>query len=199
MGRRSLMVGAGAMLMATFSACSSRDNAAPDTSGMAAMATPAQDTGMGPMPGMDHTPARDADQEFTRMMIDHHWGMIVMSDSVLARNPPADVRADAEMMRSMQRAELQQMTGMLKADYAEDKMPMIMPSSTRMIRDITSKTGGEAGKAFRENVIAHHEEAIKMIDDYMARLVKPAIRQMAATMKKDQAREIAELKSKLAR
>lgn len=181
-------------------ACTRQDAATTDTTQTAvAPAAGAADTGMSAMPGMDQSPAKDADQEFVRMMVDHHEGMIAMSDSLIAKNPPADVKADAEKMRSKQKTEQQQMTAMLKTDYAEDKMPMVMSSNASMISDVASKTGADAGKAYRENTIKHHEEGIKMIDDYMSRLTKPAVKQMAAKMKDDQTREIAELKSKLAK
>ena len=157
---------------------------------------------MGSMSGMDHSamtsaPAKDPDQEFVRMMVDHHQGLIALADTALAMKPSEHIRMDAREMSQKQRAEQKKMIAMLKADYGEDKMPMIMPSNAAMISEVASKAGKELDKTFRKTVIAHHEEALKMVDDYMPKFTKPAVRTMATKMKADQQKEIAELKSEL--
>ena len=184
-------------------ACSKSESNASDTGqAMTGEASGPADTAMGSMAGMDHsamtsTPAKDADQEFVRMMVDHHQGMIVLADTALARNPSAQVRTDAREMRQKQLAEQKKMIDMLKRDYAEDKMPMVMASNARMISDVSSKTGADLDRTFRSNVIAHHEEALKMVRDFEPRFTKPAVRTMATKMKADQTKEIAKLKSQM--
>lgn len=185
-------------------ACSKSDSNAADTGqAMTGAASGPADTAMGSMAGMDHSamtssmPARDADQEFVRMMVDHHQGMIVLADTALARNPSAQVRTDAREMRQKQLAEQKKMIDMLKRDYAEDKMPMVMASNARMISDVSSKTGADLDRTFRSSVIAHHEEALKMVRDFEPRFTKPAVRTMATKMKADQTKEIAKLKSQM--
>ena len=195
---RNSMMGLIAAAALTTIACTKSEMPA-DTAQTAQVAPAVADTGMAAMPGMATTPAKDADQEFLRMMVDHHEGMVAMSDTALGKNPPADVRTDAEKMKAKQKSEQEKMSTMLKSDYGEDKMPMVMPSNSQMISDVASKNGADAGKAYRENTIKHHEEGIKMIDDFMARLTKPALKQMAAKMKQDQTREIGELRAKLAK
>ena len=182
-------------------ACSKQDAAPQDT---AAVSSQAADTGMGSMSGMDHstmtsTPARDADQEFVRMMVDHHQGMIVMADTAIARNASPPVRQAATMMKQKQAAEQKTMLDMLKSDYGEDKMPMVMPSNVQMIAAVASKSGSDVDRSFRENVIAHHEEALKMISDYEPRFTKATVRTMAARMRSDQQKEITKLRSELGR
>jgi uncharacterized protein (DUF305 family) len=181
-------------------ACGKADSGATDTSQPAptVSAVPA-DTGMS---GMDHsamtsTPAKDADQEFVRMMVDHHQGLIVMSDTAIARNASPAVRQEATTMKQKQAAEQKTMLDMLKSDYGEDKMAMVMPSNAQMIAEVASKSGADVDRTFREKVIAHHEEALKMISDYETRFTKPGVRSMAAKMKSDQQKEIAKLRSEL--
>jgi len=194
----------GSLLLATLvvSACKKADSGAADTSHpVTSMASPA-DTSMNSMSGMDKssmstTPAKDADQEFIRMMVDHHQGLIVLADTALALNASEHTRMDAREMSGKQRVEEKQMIDMLKNDYGETKMPMILPSNAQFISELASKTGKDLDKTFKEKVIAHHEEAIKMIDDYTPKFTKPAVRAMAAKMKKDQQAEIADLKSEL--
>lgn len=184
-------------------ACSKSESNASDTGqAMSGAASGPADTAMGSMAGMDQsamtsTPAKDADQEFVRMMVDHHQGMIVLADTALARNPSAQVRTDAREMRQKQLAEQKKMIDMLKRDYAEDKMPMVMASNARMISDVSSKTGADLDRTFRSNVIAHHEEALKMVRDFEPRFTKPAVRTMATKMKADQTKEIAKLKAEM--
>lgn len=179
----------------SFLACSRTDRALPDTT-QAAMGPPA-DTGMAAMPAMDRTPAKDADQEFVRMMVDHHQGLIALADTALSKNPSEHIRADATEMKQKQGAEQQMMIAMLKSDYGEDKVPMIMPNNADMISKVASTSGTGLDRVFREQVIAHHEEALKIISDYESKLTKPPVQAMAAGMKSDQQKEIAELKSEL--
>ena len=58
----------------------------------------------GAMAGMQKTPARDADQEFLRMMVDHHQGMLEMADTALKKTASSRVRAEATSMRAAQTA-----------------------------------------------------------------------------------------------
>jgi uncharacterized protein (DUF305 family) len=185
-------------------ACGRSDTATTDTSALKTGTVAQMDTGMGSMSGMDHskmamTPARDADQEFLRMMVDHHQGLIVLSDTTLAKNPSQAVASEARELRQKQAAEQKDMSDMLKADYSEDKMPMVMPSNERMIAQVASTDRSNVDSVFREKVIAHHEEALKMIADFEARFAKPAVRTMAMKMKSDQQKEIAKLKAQLGR
>ena len=199
LGTASLVVG----LVILGSACSKSDSGSRDTATATTATTPvAGDTTSGSMAGMDHsamtnTPAKDPDQEFVRMMVDHHEGVIAMADTALSKNPSQSVRAEATKMKEKQAAEQKQMIDMLKSDYAEDKMPMLMPSNAQMIAQVASKSGADLDKTFRQQVIAHHEEGLKMIADYESKLTKPAVRTMTTRMKSDQQKEIAELKAKL--
>lgn len=152
---------------------------------------------MGTMAGMQSPPARDADQEFLRRMVDHHQGMVEMADTALRKAATPRVKADATKMRAMQKEEQRKMTEMLKSQYGEDKMPMVSRDNASMIAMLSGATGTAFDRQFREHVIMHHEEAIKMIDQYSSRLTNPELKQMAGKMKADQTREIAELRKEL--
>lgn len=195
--RDAFAIAVGAVLLT--GACGRPDTAVSDTA-QAAAATTMSDTGMA---GMDHStmamPARDPDQEFVRMMVDHHQGLIDMADTALARNPSEQVRNEAREMRQKQSAEQKRMIDMLKAQYGEDKMPMVMPSNAAMISEVASKSGRDLDRTFREKVIAHHEEALRMVADYQPRFTRPEVRSMAAMMKADQEKEIVELRAELAK
>ncbi len=191
------------LVIAAAAACTKTGESARDTTAAVAT-TPAEtgmpamkDTSMSGMPGMNSTPAKDADQEFLRMMVDHHQGLIAMADSARIKSASAHIRNDAKTMQTKQAAEQKKIQAMLRSDYNDEKMPMIMPSNASMLAAASGKTGADYDRQFRENVIAHHEEALKMIDDFNPRFTRPAVKQMAAKMRADQSREIAELKKEL--
>lgn len=129
-------------------ACARSDTAATDTS-MSAMTSPNSDTGMAAMEGMSSTPARDADQELLRMMVDHHEGLIVIADSAL-RKGSEEVKTDAVEMRERQRTEQRTMISMLKSEYNDDKMAMMMPDNKSLLAAAASKTGSAYDRQFRE-------------------------------------------------
>lgn len=173
--------------------CAKGDEAATDTSAAAA-ATTAPDSGMG---GMNRPAARDADQEFLRMMADHHEGMIQMGNAAMTKGSTPAVQGDAHMMHTMQMDEQKKMMGMLQTSYGESPMPMLMPSNKAMMDALGTKTGPDYDRAFYLNVIAHHEEAVKMVNDMMPKLANTEVKQMAQMMKDHQVKEIAALKKKV--
>ena len=176
--------------------CAKSDRPATDS----AAATPPADSamgGMGGMAGMTRPPAKDADQEFLRMMSDHHEGMVQMGMAAMTKGSTPAVQGEAHAMHTKQVAEQKQMADMLQARYGDSTMPMLMPSNKSMMESMQGKSGAEYDRAFYESVIAHHGEAIKMVDDMMPKLVNADVKKMAATMKADQTREIAELKKKI--
>lgn len=180
------------LLALTLIACAKKDSQDVDT---ASAVAGAPDT-MAAMPGMATTPARDANQEFLRMMVDHHQGMLQMTDTAL-KKAGAEVRAEATKMRAAQRAEQQRMLAMLNAQYGENKMPMVTAGNESMITMLSGASGAAFDRQFREHVIMHHQEAIKLVDQFLPRLTNAELRQMAEKMKADQTREIAELRKKL--
>lgn len=176
----------------TLFGCATKDSQTADS---ATAASGSADT-TAPMPGMESTPARDANQEFLRMMVDHHQGMLQMADVALKKATSAEVRSEATKMRAAQTAEQRKMLGMLKAQYGEDKMPMVAPSDASMITMLSGASGAAFDRQFREHVIMHHQDAIKMVDQSLPRLTNAELKQMAEKMKTDQTREIGELRKK---
>lgn len=180
------------LLALTLIACAKKDSQDVDTA--TAMAG-APDT-MAAMPGMATTPARDANQEFLRAMVDHHQSLLQMADTA-QKKAGAAVRAEATKMRTAQRAEQQKMLDMLNAQYGENKMPMVTPGDASMLTMLSGASGAAFDRQFREHVIMHHEQATKLVDQSLPRLTNAELKQMAEKMKADQTREIAELRKKL--
>ena len=200
--RRAARLSIATFALLAAAACGGDGGEGADT-GSAAGATTAAATDS--MAGMDHsnmqgmntTPAKDADQEFLRMMVDHHEGLTEMLDPALEKATSATAKQDAKKVHDKQHQEQERMIAMLQSSYNETKQPMIMPSNKPMVDDLkNSQPGAAYDKKMYEHVIMHHEEGIKMINDLLPRLTKPDVRQMAEKMKADQQKEIEEFRRK---
>lgn len=194
------------LALSTLAACGggANDESASDTAAATSTAAAATDTAGGSMdhsnmPGMNMPPARDADQEFLRMMTDHHEGLIKMMDPAMEKASTSTAKADAKKLHDKQHEEQEQLIGMLKSSYDETKQPMVMPSSQQMVDDLANTSAGPAyDKKMYGHVIMHHQEGIKMMNDFQPRLTKPELKQMVEKMKADQQKEIEEFRRKSA-
>lgn len=179
--------------------------AAPAAGTAGAAATPAgPDTAMAgmahsQMAGMNRSAPKDSNQAFLRMMSDHHQGLIVMADSAQGRLQAADAKAKAREMEQKQTREQQQILTMLRRQYQDSITPMVMPSNRAMLDSVVrAAPAGEVDRVFYRQVIAHHREAIQMVDQMQSHL-KGEVRSMAQRMRADQQREIQELERKAAK
>lgn len=198
-------VGRGVLALALFgilavTGCAGGDDGAADT----ASAPMASDT---PMAGMDHSnmagmanrpPAKDADHEFLRGMVDHHAGVIEMSTAAMTKASLPPTQADAHRVHTAQDQGTKDMIAMIQRDYGETVTPQVMPSNRTMMEALQSKSGAEYDRTYYTTVVQHHREGVQMIDQFLPRLTKPAVRQMAEKMKAEQLREITEFEQKAA-
>lgn len=152
-----------------------------------------QDTAMGDMSGMDHT--SNPDQQFLRMMSDHHLGILLMAHD--AEKKGRAVKSAAQKIDSAQDAELNKMVAMLETDFNDKYAPKVTPENQVMAEALKQKTGAAYDTTFRQNVIQHHQQALQMVDRFLPKLTRPDLKKMAEKMKADQTREIAEFKRKL--
>lgn len=167
-----------------------------DSTGPATASAPDTIGGIAPGMTMSETPARDADQGFMRKMVDHHEGMIQMAQPAIDRGS-VSVQADAQKLLEKQSSELAEMREMLKAKYQDGHMPMVMPENKAMTDSVAALSGTALNRSFRSMTIMHHEEGIKMMEDFGPRLADPKLRAMSAKMKADQQKEVADFKNKL--
>ena len=139
----------------------------------------------------------DADRDFLRMMSDHHKGLIAIVHPTLDKKENLAVKGDAAKMDKKQDAEIEKMITMLDKQYKDTYTPSVMPDNQRMVDELKGKSGAEYSRTFLKNVIAHHQQAVKMIDEYLPKAKSPQVKSMAQKMKSDQTREIAEFQKKL--
>jgi uncharacterized protein (DUF305 family) len=165
------------------------DDASRDT----AAAGTAADTGMA---AMQRGSAKDADHEFLRRMSDHHEGLIQMATQAMSRASSSATQSEAHQLHQKQQQERDQMVGMIRTAYGETHTPSVMPAHRAMNDSLQQKSGAEYDRDFYRHVVMHHREGVRMIDEFLARLTRPDVRQMAEKMKADQTREIAEFERK---
>ena len=85
-----------------------------------------------------------------------------------------------------------------KTQYGENKVPIALPSDASMVTTLAGASGAAFDRRFREQVIMHHEEAIKMVDRFLPRLKNPElVSRWRKKMKRDQTTQIAELRKEL--
>ena len=205
---RALTLLSVAMLCA---ACASnKDNSQADTAS-AGRATDSASGAMGGSQGMtgmqhDSTAATsgmsamsgNADQDFLRMMSDHHKGLIEMAHGV-KDHKSSGVTDVATKLDTKQDKELDQMVTTLERDFKDQYSPKVMPDNQRMNDELKAKTGADFDRTFLQNTIMHHQQAIKMVDEYLPKSKNAAVKQMAEKMKSDQTREITELQQRVAK
>lgn len=152
-------------------------------------------SGMQGMANMTGNP----DQDFLRMMSDHHKGLILIAHMTKDRKEGGTAAADATKLDTKQDKELDHMVSMLEKDFKAPYAPKVMPEHQAMADSLKSKTGKDYDRAFYQNVVKHHQEAIKMVDDYLPKAKNAMVKQMAEQMKADQTKEIADFQQKVSR
>lgn len=142
--------------------------------------------------------AHGADQQFLRMLSDHHLGMIDMAHAALRPDASAGLRAKAEEIHRKQHEEARQMAAMLERDFGDRYEPQVTPDNQRMVERVRQAQGTAAERTFYEATIAHHEEGVRMMGERLPHLANPELRRMAERMRDDQQREVGELRQTLA-
>ena len=191
-------------LILAVAACSSAEKRVDTTS--AATTTSARpaampsDTmaGKAGMQGMTATTG-DPDHDFLRMMSDHHEGLIALAHMTKDRGDAGVAAIAAKKLDASQDAELDKMMTMLEKHYKDPYAPKVTAEHQAMADELKTKSGKEYDRTFLQDAIKHHEEALRMIDDYLPKSTKPGLKGMAEQMKADQARQIELLKGQLAK
>ena len=201
---RSTLTTAAAILTVTLTAAcaKSEDKADTDAKDSAAAATTVgapMDTGMAGMSGMAGMAGMtgNADQDFLRMMSDHHKGLILLAHMTKDRKEGGSAVRDASKLDAAQDKELDQMVTMLEKDFKDAYSPKVSPENQAMAEALKSKTGKEYDRTFYQDIIQHHQGAIKMIDGYLPNAKDAKLKQMAEKMKADQSKEIADFQKKV--
>lgn len=186
---KNLRIGVIALVTLT-GACAQRDRQENDGVVQDTAAAPASSDGMA------MSQAKDGNQEFLRMMSDHHEGLIQIAMAAMDKGTLASTKEDAHKLHTKQATERDTMIAMIQRDYQEQHTPRPPAKNQAQADSLNALSGVEYDRTFYRLMIGHHREGINMIDQHMPHLTTPAIRQMAEKMKADQQREIAEFEQK---
>jgi len=191
-------------LTSTVVACAGKDTNKMESTAATPASTSASDSaamgnmaGMPGMSGMAHDMTGDADHDFLRMMSDHHKGLILMAHETIESKDKLTVKGDAEKIDTDQDKELDDMMTMLEKDFKDPYAPKVLAENRAMADELAKKSGTVYDRAFLQNVITHHEAALKMIDAYLPTAKNATVKGMAETMKAKQAKEIVEFRAKM--
>lgn len=161
----------------------------------ASMMAKHSDSAMGGMAMGNMAMTGDADHDFLRMMTDHHKGLIQMAHETIESKDKLAVKPIAERLDTEQDAEMDQMMTMLEKTFKDPYSPKITLDNQAMADQLKGKTGKAYDQTFLTNVIAHHEQALKMIDAYLPTAKNADVKAMAQKMKDMQSKEITEFKA----
>ena len=204
---RTLVGLAAATLIVTIGACGTKENVKSEPAAAVVTATPAPASAP---PSVSSTASAsaamgatattgDPDHDFLRMMTDHHKGMILMAHETIESKLTLGVKPIAARLDKEQDAEMDKMTTMLEKTFKDPYAPKVTADNQAMADQLKGKSGAEYDRTFLENVIKHHEQAVKMIDAYLPTAKLPELKKMAENMKAMQSAEITEFKKRLAK
>lgn len=192
---------------ATVNACGTKGDAKAEAVTMSAAATPVPSVEMGSSAKTANPGAAmgamamtgDPDHDFLRMMTDHHKGMILMAHETIESKAKLGVKPIAARLDKEQDVEMDKMTTMLEKTFKDPYASKVTSDNQAMADELKGKSGADYDRTFLENVIKHHEQALKMIDSYLPMAKMPELKIMAEKMRTVQSNEIAEFKRRLAK
>lgn len=154
--------------------------------------------GSGGMQGMANMTG-DPDHDFLRMMSDHHKGLIQLAHMTKEKKDVGTAAQDATKLDTKQDEELDHMVTMLEKDFKDPYAPKVMPEHQKMADELKAKSRKDYERLFYQDIIKHHQEAVKMVDAYLPTGKNTMLKGMAETMKADQQKEIREFQQKVAK
>jgi uncharacterized protein (DUF305 family) len=143
------------------------------------------------------TPSLDADQDFLRMMIDHHEGIIQLTNTV-ANLRDSTLDREAHALHDRQEAEQKKLIALAKRVARDSVKPNLSTWGDGLSGALRGLAGAAYGKKFYEQVVAHHKEGNRIIDEMTPNLRNAEVKQVAKKMKADWTAEIARFEKKVA-
>ena len=138
------------------------------------------------------------EQSFLQQMIQHHRSGIEMAKLASDHTSRAELRQFAEKMISKQQAEIDKMTGWLKSWYNASPKEVANEAADKDMKMhmsmLSGKKDSDFDKVFLEMMPKHHHAAVEMAEQAENKATHPELKELAATMAKDQQAEIKQLK-----
>ncbi|MEU0933897.1 DUF305 domain-containing protein [Embleya sp. NPDC005971] len=149
-------------------------------------------------PGTGAAVFADADVMFAQMMIPHHEQAVEMARQAPAKAADPEVKRLAAAIEAAQAPEIALLKGWLTAWGKPLAAPMGHDMSGMMsaaeMEAFGKSSGADFDRRFLELMIVHHEGAIKMAEDELAKGTNPDARGLAEAIRATQADEVTLMK-----
>ncbi len=141
------------------------------------------------------------DVQFLDTMSEHHRGGIKMMELAVDKAQSSDIKQIAQKGINDQTKEIDELKSMRNSDAPEAvnmKMPGMMPKE-KMQQDMAKleAAAGDFDKHFLQSMIKHHQGAVKMSDDAMAKAKRDDVKAKAKEMHDKQKMEISDMQEML--
>src|SRR6266581_5388474 len=138
------------------------------------------------------------EQSFLQQMIQHHRSGIEMAKLASDHTKRSELREFATKMIATQQQEIEQMTKWLNEWFKASPKEIANEAAEKEMKMHTSmlseKHDADFDKAFLEMMPKHHHAAVEMAEQAEKKATHPELKELAATMAKDQQAEIKQLK-----
>ena len=133
--------------------------------------------------------------DFMQGMIDHHAMAVAMAELCVQKAIHEELRQLCGDIIAAQSAEIQQMQGWLQEWYGVSYEPRMTNGAMRQMEKLASLSGAEFEIAFMEQMIRHHEAAIKEARTCLRRAYHVELRQLCENIIATQSAEIEQLQN----
>jgi len=138
------------------------------------------------------------EQSFLEQMIQHHRSAIEMSKMVSDHTKRPELRQLADKISTSQQREIDKMTGWLKDWYKASPKPVANEAADKEMKMhmpmMSDKHDADFDKAFLQMMPQHHHMAVEMAEQAEKKATHPELKELAATIAKDQQDEIKQMK-----
>lgn len=179
---------------------SAEQNVKEKTSGKSGMARMGHGRGSGGMAsGMLMKDGKYSDERFIDSMVPHHKGAVDMARVALKNADHPEIRNLAKNIISTQKTEIKTLKSIKKEEYGKAGVPMKMSPKEMKSMGMTMKPQKFAkqqpfDRAFIDNMIPHHQSAVKMARVALKDSDNAKIKKLAQEIASAQEREISQMK-----
>ena len=139
------------------------------------------------------------EQSFLQQMIQHHRSALEMAKLVSDHTKRPELRELAEKIVTTQQQEIDQMTKWLADWYKTTPKEVANEAADKEMKPhismLSGKKDADFDKAFLEMMPKHHHAAVEMAEQAEKKATHSELKELAATLAKDQEQEIKQMKS----
>lgn len=145
-----------------------------------------------PENSQEHSIVSTDDKSFYEHMIPHHDEAIDVTLYTMNYVQDPDLKQFMSTVIAVQATQSEKMKKSYNARFGYPSTPL--PSYVPMMRDLTKLTGKEMEKQYIQDMIPHHEAAVKMAETVLATTTDSEVKEYAQDIARDQTSEIELLK-----